>query len=259
MFSTDFSIDVKKIQIAHEFTLDCARRCEYPTGRGSYGLVSVLEGSAEYRFAGGERITVAPGDCLLIPPSSAYFIETQTAFRHYTVNFDIHEENSSIDVLDTHTRLLQCKSNEQIEITFKRLVHLWSAKKPCFEMQATGLLYELLSLFYRAYTKERSPVDNRLQAARAYIEQHFDRPISLRQLAYLCSMSVTNFRREWAKQYAEPPMQYRDSIRLYYAKEYLNSGYYSVSGVAKKCGFDDVSYFIRFFKKKVGTTPGAIK
>ena len=259
MFSNDFSIDVKSIQIAHEFTLDSARKCEYPTGRGSYGLVCVLEGCAEYRFAGGERIRVSPGDCLLIPPSSAYFIETQTAFRHYTVNFDIHEECSSINALDAHARLLQCKSTEQIEISFKRLVHLWSAKKPCFEMQATGLLYELLSLFYLAYTKERSPVDNRLQIARTYIEQHFDQPITLAHLAHLSSMSVTNFRREWAKQYAEPPMQYRDSIRLYYAKEYLLSGYCTVSEAAKKCGFDDVSYFIRFFKKKVGTTPGAMK
>ena len=54
-------------------------------------------------------------------------------------------------------------------------------------------------------------------------------------------------------------MQYRDSIRLYYAKEYLNSGYYTVSEIAEKCGFDDVSYFVRFFKKRTGTPPGAYK
>ena len=54
-------------------------------------------------------------------------------------------------------------------------------------------------------------------------------------------------------------MQYRDSIRLYYAKEYPNSGYYTVSEIAEKCGFDDVSYFVRFFKKKAGFTPGEFK
>ena len=27
----------------------------------------------------------------------------------------------------------------------------------------------------------------------------------------------------------------------------------------EKCGFDDVSYFVRFFKNKVGLTPGEFK
>ena len=54
-------------------------------------------------------------------------------------------------------------------------------------------------------------------------------------------------------------MQYRDSTRLYYAKEYLNSGYYTVSEIAEKCGFDDVSYFVRFFKQKTGLPPGEYK
>jgi AraC-like DNA-binding protein len=72
-------------------------------------------------------------------------------------------------------------------------------------------------------------------------------------------MSATNFRREWKKIYLETPLQYRDSIRLYYAKEYLNSGYYTVTEIAEKCGFDDVSYFVRFFKKKAGRTPGELK
>ena len=29
--------------------------------------------------------------------------------------------------------------------------------------------------------------------------------------------------------------------------------------IAEKCGFDDVSYFVRFFKKQTGITPGEFK
>ena len=72
-------------------------------------------------------------------------------------------------------------------------------------------------------------------------------------------MSKTNFRREWRARYADTPIRYRDSIRLHYASEYLSGGYYSVSEVAKKCGFEDLSYFVRFFKKHTGRTPGAVK
>lgn len=257
MILSDFYIDVKKIFIAHEFTLDSVRKCEYPNGRGSYGLVYPLEGEAEYRFSDGACITVKKGDCLLIFPESAYVIETNQFFRHYTVNFEIHQESSALESFSSFPCFLQSNDTEQLELTLKRLVSLWNGKQAGYEMQAVGLLYESLALFYTSYAKAIGRKESRLLIAREYMEQHFNQPISLEDLARLSSMSVTNFRREWAKQYAEPPMQYRDSIRLYYAKEYLSCGYYSVSEVAKKCGFEDVSYFVRFFKKKVGVTPGA--
>ena len=127
-------------------------------------------------------------------------------------------------------------------------------------MQAIGCLYELIGIFYVDYFIRHGAVScQRLLPAKEYIEQHFDQPITLEHLAFLSSMSVTNFRREWKKKHTETPLQYRDCIRLHYAKEYLNSGYYTISEIAGKCGFKDVSYFVRFFKKKTGLTPGEFK
>ena len=127
-------------------------------------------------------------------------------------------------------------------------------------MQAIGRLYELLAIFYLDCTnRENAASYQRLLFAKEYMEKNFDRSVSLYELAKLSNMSVTNFRREWKKTYSKSPLQYRDSIRLYYAKEYLGSGYYTASEIAKKCGFDDVSYFVRFFKKQTGITPGEFK
>ena len=126
-------------------------------------------------------------------------------------------------------------------------------------MQAVGCLYELLSLFYLAYSDNRSAPLCRLLPAREYIEQHFAEEIRLEVLAAFCNMSVTNFRREWKKRYPESPLQYRDAIRIEYAKEYIRSGYYTISEIAEKCGFEDPSYFARFFKKQTGLTPGETK
>lgn len=260
LFSSCFFVDIKRIDIAHEFTLDRIHKCQYPFGRGCFGLVYILDGQAEYRFFTGEHINVAKGDLLFLPSKSAYVIETLGAFRHYTVNFDIHTESSSLDLLESSHSLLQNKNSERFEMIFKRLVNMWNTKKTGYEMQAVGILYELLSIFFLEYTgKNGRTTDRRLLSTKEYIEQNFDKMIRLEDLAKLAGMSVTNFRREWSKRYPEPPMQYRDSIRLYYAKEYLNSGYYTVSEVAEKCGFEDASYFVRFFKKKTGVTPGCIK
>lgn len=260
MFSENFYLDIEKIQIAHQYILDRVHKCEYPSGRDHYGLVYLQRGSAEYRFFTGDRITVTDGDVLFLSPHCAYSIATEKEFKHYTVNFDIHEDTSRLDFLNQPYCLLQEENSEQLKRKFIELTNTWTSKKAGFELQATGCLYELLSLFYSDCIHRQNMASyHRLLPAKEYIEQYFHQPVSLEELAKLSNMSVTNFRREWKKIYLETPLQYRDSIRLYYAKEYLNSGYYTVTEIAEKCGFDDVSYFVRFFKKQTGLTPGAYK
>ena len=259
-FSDSFYMDISKIQIAHKFVLDRVNRCEYPHGRGHYGLVFVLSGRAEYRFFTGERVTVGEGDALFLSPGAAYAIVTEKSCMHYTVNFDIREESSRLGSLDRPYCLQSLEQADQLKRSFSRLTGVWMSKKAGFEMQSVGCLYELLSIFYFDYIRGQSEAPHRgLLSAKEYIEEGFNLPITLEELARRSNMSVTNFRREWKKLYSETPLQYRDAIRLHYAKEYLNSGYYTVTEIAERCGFEDVSYFVRFFKKKTGLTPGAYR
>lgn len=256
----DCFLDIKEIHIAHEYILDRVHKCEYPHGRGTYGLIYALEGKAEYCFFTGDHITVCQGDALFISPATAYSILTEKAFRHYTVNFDLHQTSSQLNGLHRPYCLLQAKNTEQLERLLKTLVSIWSAKKSGYAMQAVGRLYEVLSLFYAGYIDRQHPsFGQRLLPAKEYIDQNFDRPISLAHLAFLSDMSITNFRREWKKISSLPPLRYRDSVRFEYAKEYLSCGYYTIAEIAEKCGFEDVSYFVRFFKKQAGITPGEFK
>lgn len=257
MFADHPYVHIRQIHIAHESTVDQIRKCEFSRARSSYGLVYAIEGDGEYRFSTGERVTVLSGDMFFVSPECAYTIATSTRFHHYTVNFDIDRDTSALQALDVPHYLLRDENTRPLEKLFKRLADIWKQKGFGYEMQATGVLYDLLFLLYGDYlNRENSRKKRRLQSAREYIERNFDQPVRLEQLAYLSDMSVTNFRREWTKLYAQSPIAYRDSVRLYYAEEYLNLGYYTVSEVAEKCGFDDVGYFIRFFRKKTGMTPG---
>jgi len=260
LFSDGFYLDIEEIQTAHNFILDRVHKCEYPLGRGHYGMVYVQSGKAEYRFSTGERVNVADGDAFFLSPNTAYSIVTEKAFKHYTVNFDIRDSSSDIGALNKPYCLLNQNNTEKIETVFKELVDICQAKKAGYKMRAVGKLYELIALFYSGYTSDEDySLSQRLLPAKEYIEKNFRKAITLEELAFLSNMSITNFRREWKRHYASSPMQYRDSIRLYYAKEYLNCGYYSIAEVAEKCGYDDVSYFIRFFRQKEGITPGEYK
>lgn len=50
-------------------------------------------------------------------------------------------------------------------------------------------------------------------------------------------------------------MQYLHGVRMRRAEEYLRIGYYTATEVAAMCGFDDVGYFIKCFRRHAGRTP----
>ena len=255
--SNDFFIDVKNIRLAHEFTLDKTNKCEYRSGRGSYGLVYIIGGEANYHFSSGDVINAKEGNTLFFTPDSAYYVATKDKFHHYTINFDIHPETSVFEFLNNPCGFLKIEDTKQIEFLFKKLIGFWNSKTMQYKMNSTSVLYELLAFIYtELISKNENTANPRMIIAKEYIDQNFNKPLSLEKLAHISNMSVTNFRREWTKYYKVPPLKYRDSLRLYYAKQYLDSGFYSIKEISERCGFDDVSYFVRFFKKHSGTTPG---
>ena len=261
IFDEPFFIDISTIEIAHEFVLDKTHKCEYPNGRSTYGMVYCIDGSAEYKFSSGEILTVSTGDTLMLSPNAAYSIVTRKAFRHYTVNFRIHKKNSRLSIIERPYCLLNNVNSEQFNRYFGKLIKIWEQKNSGYEMLSVADLYSLLSLFYFEYKNLTIPINaaTRLLPAKEYIEQKFNSAITLDILAKACNMSVTNFRREWKKVYHNTAMQYRDEVVLSYAKEYLSIGYYTASEIAAKCGFENLGYFIRFFKKHVGMSPGEYK
>ena len=251
-------IDIIRINVAHEFVLNKNSKCAYPNGRKYYGIVYCIEGEAEYRFSSGDCCNVHAGEIIFLSPKASYSITTKKDFKHYTVNFEIHNKSSNMDFLTDIYYLFQPENSQLYRHIFKEMSTHWMSRKSCFEMQATACLYELLALLGSEILEKEYGTSTylRLAPAKEYIEQNFNTVITLDIVANYSNMSVTHFRREWSKLYGESALQYRDRIRLSYAKEYLMSGYYTVTEVAEKCGFSDVNYFIRFFKKHTGISPG---
>ncbi len=253
-----FYMDVKKVNLVHEFVISRGQNFAYPHGRMQYGLVYAINGDAEYRFYSGRRCTLHTGELMLLSPRASYSIAAEGEFRHYTVNFEIHEEGSDVLLLDETCYLIHKDCDGQFKHMFKQINALWASKRIGYEMQMMSRLYELFSLLCAdLYAQRHGSTHGRLLPAKKYIDQCFHLPVDLAYLAGTVNMSVTHFRREWNRIYHMSPMQYRDQLRLTCAKESLLSGYYNVTETAVRCGFEDVSYFIRFFRKQTGMTPGA--
>ncbi len=259
--SDSFYLNVGRVAVAHEFVLDATHPCDYSMGRKIDGLCLVLEGEAEYRFINGQRRVLRAGDIALLPEDSAYVAVPKGRYHHYTVNFHIHRDASDPAASGMDVLIHRTVTPDACRRLFRELVQLFGEKQFGYEMRCVGLVYEILQLLFSEVQDSRSqtPMHRRLQPAKALLDSRFREPLTLEMLSEAAHMSVTNFRRLFSSTYGQTPMEYRDELRLSYAKYYLFSDEGTVGEVAKQCGFEDQSYFVRFFRRHTGMTPGEFK
>ncbi len=98
----------------------------------------------------------------------------------------------------------------------------------------------------------------KLLAARAvdYLESMPSAGKNVSELAEYFGVDRTTLGRAFRKHIGMSPHEYLDWFRMQRACELLGTTSLSVSEVGKRSGFSDVKYFIGWFKKHQGVTPG---
>lgn len=111
-----------------------------------------------------------------------------------------------------------------------------------------------------AVTKEKESVlSKEIAHIKNYIQQHIDEDIPVERLAAEINVSVRQLQRVLKSELDMTPKQFITILKLEKAEELLQSGQWSVSEIAFKCGFADPSYFGTVFKKYFDKTPAAYR
>lgn len=89
----------------------------------------------------------------------------------------------------------------------------------------------------------------------AYLRDHFQSPVTNRQLARLAHMSVRAFERKFQLSFHITPQKYLRKLRMRMASRALVYTRQPLADVALGCGFSDQSHFTREFRRQFGRTP----
>lgn len=87
------------------------------------------------------------------------------------------------------------------------------------------------------------------------IENEYQNPLTLDDLSKASGMSPKYFCRFFHEMINKTPIEYLNYYRIEIACEKLLATELSITEIALNCGFNDVSYFIKTFKKHKGVTP----
>ena len=90
---------------------------------------------------------------------------------------------------------------------------------------------------------------------RKVVESHIGQLISVDELAFLCHMSTSTFKRRFGDIYHTTPQKWLTIKKLELAAQVLRSGEENPSGIFLKVGYQNHSSFSEAFRKHFGITP----
>ena len=263
----DFDIQINELLLVHKNTfIHRFKWTDYRTGRLIDGVTFCVSGKAYFDF-GNSGFELNAGEMTFLPASSSYVVraESEEPFVHYTANFTLdraHCEDQGATAFSEilSGRLRHSTSPENVSIylpRFEELLSVWQNKKNGYRVMSKALVYELLYLYFTDAGRTHRNRDEyeRLLPAKKLLDAEYMNSQSTAELAGLCGMSVTSFRRMFTKLFAMPPVEYRMNKRILRAKDLLLSGQYSVSEASREVGFTDPNYFTRVFRAREGVSP----
>jgi AraC-like DNA-binding protein len=152
---------------------------------------------------------------------------------------------------------------ETAELVYKRLLAI-------NQMQGFDSVLELMSIIHQLSTAKsmRQLSDGsfnneqvlnyhsrRIDKAYEFMNANFHKPISLKDISKLVNMTEVSFSRFIKKRTGNTFIDSLNEIRLGHATKMLIETTHSVAEISYKCGFNNISNFNRFFKKKKQCTP----
>lgn len=147
-----------------------------------------------------------------------------------------------------------------LAILIKMIMEEMRTQKPHYQECVKALMMALMTEIIRMSEAEAKEVRKRagitqISDALDYVRVEYARNLKVEELANVCHMSETHFRRVFETYMNMPPMDYINLIRIQKACDIMKKTNDSMDVVAQKVGFSTTSTFNRNFKKFLGTSP----
>lgn len=135
-------------------------------------------------------------------------------------------------------------------------------KKDLYRESVRGMALTLLIMIARLNSEIIMPEGIRhkngfdqVRPALEYIRENYALPMKIAEIAAVCHMSESHFRRLFEENISMTPVEYLNQLRVKKACDLIKKTGYSMEEIAVKVGFTTTSTFNRNFKRITGTSP----
>ena len=222
----------------------------------------------------GESYIGKPGDAFVVSPGNLHLMGSDTGtVDYYTFLFPLKNlsfraddlfEEKLLEPLNSGHLMINPRINDTAKELCEQLIEVHESKNQESESQLTAqiktkiiLLQFILEMWKKGFiiendTNGRNTVEKEMVS---YIQQNYTGKISLKEFGEQFHLSEKYISRYFKEHFHITLSQYVTYLRLEHAKQLLQDTDIPVTEVAMQSGYQNVSYFIRSFKKTYEISP----
>lgn len=229
--------------------------------RLDHGFLYLICDGMNIRYKDGREANFYPGNLVYIPKGCEYRVEFYTTkgeeHQDLLVNFLIRDFlGYEFCLADEAVCLIPNTPPEIVNDFYKIAQDSTNIKNPylCVTKTFYGLLEKLLA--HIALFDASNKGKNAVAPALLYIDNHIGDKISIHDLAKMCLLSESTFRKAFLSVTGISPVQYKIQAKIHKAQNMLETmPELSITEIAANLGFHDISYFYKVFTRVTGKTP----
>lgn len=250
-------INITDIVCLHQYWTSSNNSFSYITSpRANNGICLISDGKATYSANGKNIAEAVSGDIIYLPKNSHYFARfTQIPSKCMLINFLLYDSNGNeVKIFDNVSKIMSGANGGVVDL-FAEIcdIYLKSSNKILLKSK----LFELTN-----FIAEQNMLREQASAvipAIDYINNNLNSVLKIPQLAKLCAMSESSFRREFIRFTGENPKQYIADKKMKKAKQMILNSELTINEISMALGFYDNAYFSKCFKAAMGKSPSEYK
>ena len=234
---------------------DAGKSVEYTTDLAVYELIFFFEGG-DITYFGDVVIKDAAGSVRYLPKgitAGRYRVEQIQPGFCIDIYFDTPDPMPK--------QALGFQNMEELRNLFRKIYHIWNGKKNGYYSEAMSVFYDIIRHFQTGQDSYLScGQTEKIKPSYDYLLENFAKhDFDYQKMCDLSGLSYDYFKDLFIARFRESPVRYVTRLRMERARELLITQRYSVTEVARLCGFENIYYFSTVFKKEHGVPPSQYK
>lgn len=210
-----------------------------------------LSGKGEHYFK-DRNLTLEENCIYFLNQSENYDVEIINKGVAFSIHF------TSFEPIDTKSFSIKINNSDTIIKLLERIENKFNASSLTTASSLSDL-YALFSLYEEIYSKKYFKQNNKWNESIRYINLHFKERDCLKKAAEIYGVSCRRFNDIFKDNFVVTPNTYIINQKISLSKKLILTGEHSITDISALCGFSDVYYFSKLFKKEVGVSPSKYK
>ncbi len=196
----------------------------------------------------GKEYTIQKNHILFTKPNDIRYshLPFKCFFIHFTVN-----DKTTVSALESISEFFRISASNTTEQLFKNIIKNFYSADAFDNISACAELISALNYFRKTEIEK----DNIISIAKTFIEQNYNRDITINDIADACNVCTSYLHKAFKSALGITPGNFLLNHRISVAQSLIVNSNMPLTEIAISCGFNSQSYFSDCFKKNIGTTP----